>query len=204
MRNVFNQYDQTENRVTHALLTVLNEDRVLLGHFLKQLVRVSPPVRAQRLSLLSQRYPGDGAAHEEEEGEEFEAARRGIPDGWIFDIDSAWCAFIESKVQATLSLEQIERHRREAVKRGFRKVIAIAITSGRDLPARAPRGVTLLRWRDVYEWLMAYRTRWWAEQAAHFLEIVEAKLINSEKFSEGTLTMFSGFPFGGGPPLHLS
>ena len=42
----------------------------------------------------------------------------------------------------------------------------------------------------------SYRARRWALQAAHYLEIVEAKLISSEKFSEGTLTMFSGFPFG--------
>lgn len=193
VRNVFNQYDQTENRVTHALLTVLNEDRVLLARFLKELVRTSPPVRPRRLTILSQRYPGDRAALEEEELEE---ARKGIPDGWIFDIDSAWCAFIEAKVQATLSLEQIERHRREAARRGFNKVVAIAITSGRDLPANAPRGVTLLRWRDVYEWLTAYRTRRWAAQAAEYLEIVEARLISGEKLSEGTLTMFSGFPFG--------
>lgn len=193
MRNVFNQYDQTENRVTHALLTVLNEDRVLLNRFLKELARISPPVRTQRLSILSQRYPGDRAA---QEAEELEEARRGVPDGWIFNIDSAWCVFIESKVQAPLSLEQIDRHRRAAVQRGFRKVIAIAITSGRDLPPKAPRGITLLRWRDVYEWLMAYRTHRWAVEAAAYLEIVEAKLIGSERFSEGTLTMFSGFPFG--------
>jgi ribosomal protein S18 len=42
VRNVFNQYDQTENRVTHALLTVLNEDGVLLSRFLKELVRILP------------------------------------------------------------------------------------------------------------------------------------------------------------------
>jgi hypothetical protein len=193
VRNIFNQYDQTENRVTHALLTALHEDRVLLGLFVRELVGVKAPVPPSKLTLLSQRYPGEVASPESEDEEN---ERRGIPDGWIFSIDAEWCAFIESKVQAALSLEQIGRHKRAAIRLGFRTVIAIAITSGRDLPKRAPRGTILLRWSDVYEWLIRHRDHWWATKAAEFLEITEAKLISTEKFSEGTLTMFAGFPFG--------
>jgi len=55
VRNLFNQYEQAENRVTHALLSVLNEDRVLLGRFLREVAGVSPPVPPRRLALLSQR-----------------------------------------------------------------------------------------------------------------------------------------------------
>ena len=188
VRNVFDQYSQTENRVSHALLTALNEDRVLLGSFLRELVGVTPQVPPRLLTLYSQRYPDEMALAEE-------AERRGIPDGWIFDIDAEWCAFIEAKVQATLSLEQLARHRRAAERLGFRTIIAIAITSGRDLPRQAPCDPVLLRWRDVYEWLVRYRARDWAAKAAEYLEIVEARLIETEKFSEGTLTMFAGFPF---------
>lgn len=36
VRNVFDQYDQPENRVTHALMSALHTDRNLLDAFLKR------------------------------------------------------------------------------------------------------------------------------------------------------------------------
>ena len=78
MRNVFDQYSQPENRVTHALMTAINEDRKLLGLFLRDLVKVIPPVNPRKLSVPEQQFPG------EPEPREDELERRGIPDGWIF------------------------------------------------------------------------------------------------------------------------
>ena len=37
MRNVFDQYSQPENRLTHALMTALHEDRGLLALFLREI-----------------------------------------------------------------------------------------------------------------------------------------------------------------------
>lgn len=107
MRNIFDQYSQPENRVTHALLTALNEDRVLLSRFLKQLVKIRPPSDSKSLTILEQQYPG------EPEQEEDEAERRGIPDGWIFN-DEGWCVFLELKVLISLTHDQIARHLRIA------------------------------------------------------------------------------------------
>src|ERR1700682_3739058 len=89
LRNIFDQYSQPENRVTHALMTAIDEDRTLLGLFLRELVKVKSPLDSRKLSVLEQQYPG------EEEPSEDELDRRGIPDGWIFD-DEGWCVFIES------------------------------------------------------------------------------------------------------------
>ena len=36
----------------------------------------------------------------------------------------------------------------------------------------------------------------WAARATDYLEIAEAKLVDTQQFVEGTLTQFSGFPFG--------
>ena len=47
MRNIFDQYAQPENRVTHALMTALDEDRVLLGLFLHELVKVKAKIDAE-------------------------------------------------------------------------------------------------------------------------------------------------------------
>ena len=124
LRNLFDQYSQPENQVTHALSSALNEDRRLLRLFLRDLVKeANPPVDAQKLVVLEQRYPGD-----EEPNEEDEEDRHGIPDGWIVAEEQAWCVLIESKVLAPLRAEQIERHRRTAARRGFNEVVAVAIT----------------------------------------------------------------------------
>jgi hypothetical protein len=188
LRNIFDQYSQPENRIAHALMTVLQEDRKLLGHFLRELVCVKPPCDPRKLAVLEQQYPG------EEEPSEDELERRGIPDGWIFDGDG-WCVFIESKVIAKLGSDQIIRHCRTAERRGFNTITAVAITP--RLASSLPAGTVLLEWRQVYAWLRSHSLgSAWAARAADYLEIVEAKLIEAEQFVEGTLTMFFGFPFG--------
>lgn len=125
MRNVFDQHSQPENRITHAFLTALNEDRRLLESFLRDVLKVKPPVAAKSLTVLEQQYPG-----EEEVGEE-DSDRRGIPDGWIVD-DEGWCVLIECKVIARLGSDQIRRHRRTAERRGFQNITVVAITPRRE------------------------------------------------------------------------
>ena len=193
MRNIFDQYSQPENRITHALMTALNEDRNLLGLFLRELVKVKAPGDPRKLAVLEQQYPG------EEEPSEVDLDRRGIPDGWIFD-EEGWCVFIESKVIARLGSDQINRHRRTAVRRGFKHITAVAIAP--RLPKSLPENTVLLEWRAVYAWLRQHGPHsMWAARTADYLEIAEAKLIDTKQFVEGTLTMFSGFPFGKDHPF---
>jgi hypothetical protein len=144
LRNIFDQYSQPENRVTHALMTALEEDRKLLGLFLRELVGAKLPCHPDKLTVLEQQYPG------EEEPSEEELEPRGIPDGWIFDSEG-WCVFIESKVIAKLRSDQIIRHRRTAERRGFNVITAVAITPRR--PSILTADTVLLEWRNVYAWL---------------------------------------------------
>jgi hypothetical protein len=156
-------------------------------------VGVTPPCHPDKLAVLEQQYPG------EEEPSEEELERRGIPDGWIFD-GEGWCVFIESKVIAKLSADQINRHRRTAERRGFNQITAVAIAP--RLPSILPPDTVLLEWRNIYAWLRRHGSiSVWAARTAEYLEIAEAKLIDSEQFVEGTLTMFSGFPFGQDRPF---
>lgn len=193
MRNIFDQYTQPENRVTHALMTALDEDRTLFGLFLQELVKVKAPVNPRKLSVLEQQYPG------EEEPSEDELERRGIPDGWIYD-DNGWCVFIETKVMAKLTADQIRRHRRTAERRGFDRITAVAITPG--TPTSLPPDTVLLEWRTIYAWLRRHRaTSDWAARAADYLEVAEAKLVDTQQFVEDTLTQFSGFSFGHDHPF---
>lgn len=186
MRNVFDQYSQAENRVTHALVTALNEDRQLLGGFLRELVGVSPQTRPSDLHIVEQQLP------EGDEPGEDELESLGIPDAWIFD-DDGWCLVVESKVTAAFRPAQIESHFRTARRRGFAEPRALSITPDYVTTSEA---MTSIRWRDVYVWLNQYRDKhFWAAQAASYLEIVEARLIELGVFTEGTLTMFAGFQF---------
>ncbi len=188
MRNVFDQYTQVENRVTHALVTGLNEDRDLLGSFLTDLIRIRPPVAPKKLSVIEQKYPGSTETPEDA------PERRGIPDGWVYSVEASWCVLIENKVLASVSLDQIRRHRESAKRLGFRDITVVAILpSPRDLPLD---DAVILQWKDVYGWLRRNVAKsMWARQVSHYLEIVEAKLIATNKFTEGALTAFAGFPF---------
>jgi hypothetical protein len=195
VRNIFDQYSQPENRMTHALMTIINEDRKLLGLFLHELVKVKAPTNPRKLSVLEQRLPLVG----EPEPPEEELERRGIPDGWIFD-GEGWCLFIESKVLSRLRAHQIRSHRRMAERLGFQSITAVGVAP--RLPLSLPADTVLLEWRDVYAWLRRHAAASaWAARAADYLELAEAKLIDTEKFVEGSLTMFAGFPFGRNRPF---
>src|SRR5439155_10440842 len=70
------------------------------------------------------------------------------------------------------------------------------------LPTYLPADTVPLEWRAVYAWLRRHGSHsLWAARAADYLEIVEAKMIDTGQFVEGTLTMFSGFPFGHDHPF---
>lgn len=185
MRNVFDQYSQAENRITHALMTALNEDRELLGDFLRDVVGAGPPPSSARLRVLEQQFPGEAEQREDD------LDRYGVPDAWIHD-DEGWCLVLESKVTAAFRPEQIVSHLRTAERRGFSVASAVSIT-----PEFVEHSALLrsLRWRDVYVWLNQRRGHYWADKAASYLEIAEAKLTELGVFTEGTLTMFAGFPF---------
>ncbi|MCA0250658.1 MAG: PD-(D/E)XK nuclease family protein [Proteobacteria bacterium] len=153
-----------------------------------------PPTKPQKLHLLVQQYPN------ESEISEVEADKRGIPDAWIFD-EEGWCILIESKVQATLDNKQISRHRRTAARRGFQTVIAVAIATGRH--ERTPIDAKIVEWKQIYSWLRQTSTKsLWAERVADYLDRIEAKLVNSQKGLEGTLTQFSGFRFDSDHPYN--
>lgn len=174
-------------------MTALNEDRKLLRAFLKELLKITPQTNVRELTVFEQQFPG------QPEPQEDELDRLGIPDGWICD-KNGWCVFIESKIFGkTLSTGQITSHRRTSTNRGFSDIIAVAIVVTR--PTKIPQDTVVLEWTLVYKWLKRHSSRSsWAAHAAEYLEIAEAKLVDSEQFKDGSLTTFSGFPFGNDKP----
>ncbi len=187
MRNIFDQYSQPENRLTHALISSLAADRKLLRRFIRWATGCVPP-KTKLLEVVEQRLPGDPEVAEEE------SERRGLPDAWIHD-DESWALLIESKVSSSLRNEQLRRHYRTALRRGFKDVTVLAIDV--SPPRRAlPDEALFKKWSDVYQWLAAMSpASVWARQAAAYFEIAESKLAEEGYLKEGTLTVFSGVPF---------
>jgi len=184
MRNLFDQYSQPENRLTHALAVCLDEDRALLGGFLAWVG--ASPLKPRDLSIVEQSLPGDPPETE------VDAERRGLPDIVIHD-DDRWCLLVESKVQASLTRDQLRRHDRTLRRRAFETVHCVALTKS---GVRVPKGTIAVTWSDLYEWLgKAAQRGGWAERLREYLRAAESRLAEEEYLTEGTLTMFDGFPF---------
>lgn len=188
MRNLFDQYRHAENRLTHAFFTALDRDRTLLADFLKEFVKSARGLKAPLLSVNVQTVPGKS-----EEPEQDESNRRGIPDAWIHNGDD-WCLVVETKINAPLVADQLRRHIRMAGTLGFTKITALAITA-HSIPAKAESGAISTTWSRLYRWLKSRPDSFWAREAAGYLEDLEARMINDENLSSGTLTTFAGFPF---------
>jgi len=195
LRNLFDQYESPENRLTHALASCLAEDRRLLRRFVKWATGATIPPHARRLEIVEQQLPGDP------EVAEGEAKRKGLPDACIHDGES-WCLLIESKVMAGLSTDQLRRHLATLQRRGFGHVQALAIIK-RQREAPGVEGIHLKRWTDIYQWSRSLAaTSKWARRLAEYLEVAEMRMASEGYLREGTLTTFAGIPFGKDNPYN--
>jgi hypothetical protein len=186
MRNLFDQYQQPENRLTHALLCSLDADRRLLRAFVHWVAGTER--RGVSLIVQGQSLPGQAELAEDE------ADRKGIPDGCISDSEG-WALLIESKVGARWNPDQLRRHRATALRHGLTDVLILCLTSGRTRQ-EVPAGCVARTWPEVYGWLQAHvPTSEWAKRTRGYFEVAEAKLLERETLREGSITMFSGIPF---------
>lgn len=187
MRNIFDQYSQPENRLSHALLKSLENDRQLLKSFL--LWSTGRAVGRSRVQIYEQSLPGDPIELSEED-----AQQRGLPDGCLTDGES-WAVLIESKFQARPSVGQLRRHLKTAKRRGLPDA-CVLLLSIHPPPKRLPRGVYTKQWSEVYRWLTKFSGgSLWARYCLEYFQVTESKKAADEYLKEGKLTVFSGIPF---------
>ncbi len=193
MRNVFDQYSQPENRLTHALVCTIDADRSLLRPFLRWAGARDIPSSA-RLRITEQQVPGEAAPGDETEG-------RGLPDACIFD-DDGWALLIEAKVQAGVSLGQLRRHVATAQRHGFDKPYLLLLSVD-DPPKRMPAKSAHRAWRDVYGWFRKKAaSSSWARIFTEYVEAFESRMIAEDYSVRGTLTMFDGLRFDADNPFN--
>ncbi len=186
MRNIFDQYSQPENRLTHALASVLHQDDNLLKSFLAAFgPKRRPSVKG--LEVIEQSLPGQPVAGEEER------ESQGLPDALIYD-DEGWALIIESKVMDSLTKGQLRRHQRTIERCGFERISGLAITVRE--PGFSFDGWRMTTWKDVYSWASNHkRDSQWAGFLVDYFNVAEARMAASEYLKEGTITEFSGIDF---------
>jgi hypothetical protein len=195
MRHLFDQYNHPENRLTHALVSSLGNDPTLLKKFIRWVTQEKPPKFP--LTVVEQSLPGD-----EEPRDENEAEQRGFPDAWIFD-ENGWCLAIESKIASPLTLNQLERHRRTAERRGFTNIHLLGLVT--DLPNAAvfdTVSVNVRKWTELYCWLLKEKQSDWVGRLSSYMEVLEQRLVRDNYLRGGTLTVFAGIPFGKDEPYN--
>jgi len=186
MRNVFDQYSQAENRLTHSLATALDQDKRLLHSFLKTFgPKGHPP--ASRLAVTEQGLPGKPESLDEEE------SSRGLPDAVIFD-SAGWALVIESKISDRLKRSQLIRHIETVRRCGCESVHGLAITV--EAPKFAVENWRVIEWKDIYSWGSRNIPKSeWAKFMVEFFNVAESKMANDKYLKEGTITEFSGISF---------
>jgi hypothetical protein len=141
--------------------------------------------------IEEQSLPGEAPATEDE------AERRGLPDIVIHD-GSTWCLFIESKVRARLTEDQLRRQTYTLRRRGFQRINCLVLTRA---DAGAPRAAVARTWSQLYQWIGEGGDRnGWPRRLRSYLRDAEARLVQEEYLTEGTLTVFDGFPFSSDNP----
>ena len=186
MRNVFDQYTQPENKVTHALMISVAKDLHLLQRFLKW---IDPSAPGGALSVTEQQVPGNPISGDEDES-------RGLPDGCIWSDPAEYALLIESKVQAVPSVDQLRRHLKTARRHGYQRCLVLLITVD---PVEVREGAVVARlWSEIYESMGSIHDSPWATEFRRYLELFEAKADRYE--IRGTMTMFDGIRFDNDQP----
>jgi hypothetical protein len=183
MRNIFDQYIQPENKLTHALATALHQDKNLLSEFLTHFLKLTH-AQSQSIKISVQKIPSA-------ENIDSENDNPGIPDIWFYN-DDRWCTVVECKINSPLHKNQLDRHIATAKKYGFETILTATIT--KSATEVVMLGAIQLEWKSIYAWLKTkYNTSQWANHAAAYFEILEVQMIQQEQLVSGSLTTFSGF-----------
>lgn len=186
MRNVFDQYSQPENRLTHALVSTLSHDRRLIRPFLHWLgVRGVPPTNMLR--IVEQQVPRG-----EVSGDELES--KGLPDACIYTDDS-WAVLFEAKVQAAISINQLKRHIATAKQHGYESPSLVLLSVERPKKP-LPERTKAVEWRQVYAWFCQHaQGSPWGQMFIDYMQVFESKMLAQDYAIRGTITMFNGLRF---------
>ena len=186
MRNIFDQYNQPENKLTHSLASSLYEDKKLLDSFLKTFCKNFFKITSN-LKIEQQTVPGQITRETDEK------QKKGLPDAIIYNEEE--CLIIESKVSSTLTQDQLNRHEKTLRRRGFDKIKGIGIVVDL-LPNVKLENWKQLTWNSVYSWAhKETKNSEWAKKLVDYFNVLENNMVEDEYLTEGSITEFTGIHF---------
>ena len=186
MRNIFDQYSQPENKLTHCLVSCIYEDTYLLNSFLQTFC---PNFfdKKSNLKIEEQSVPGERHLSDDEN------EKKGLPDAVIY-LDGK-CLILESKISSKLERDQLIRHQRTVARRGFDEIKLIGIVV--DLmPNVRLDNLKQITWNEIYNWAYKERKRSdWAKKLIDYFNVAENKMVEEEYLKDGSITEFTGIHF---------
>lgn len=195
VRNLFDQYEQPENKLTHALFSTLDHERGYLRPFLQYLGLLDVPA-VRSLRITEQEVPGLPQSDAED------VDNSGLPDACVFT-NEGWAVLFECKVQARVGVEQLLRHRKTAIRHGFESphLVIVAVD---EAAGTAPDGTIRITWRDVYCWFSRRSHEPWARELIRYMQTFERKMLARDYEIRGTITVFDGLRFDAENPYTYS
>ena len=186
MRNLFDQYNQPENKLTHSLVSCLYEDSQLLNSFLKSFC-TNFFNQTSKLSIEQQTVPGEFHSTDDEN------ERKGLPDAVIYAEEQ--CLIIESKVSSTLTKDQLMRHEKTVRRRGFNSIRGIGIVVDL-LPNVRLDNWKQITWNQVYSWAYKQTKKSeWARKLIDYFNVLENNMVENEYLREGSITDWIKYAF---------
>lgn len=207
LRNLFDQYSQEENRLTHSLLHTLSIEKKLLIDFMKFTIGKYPFNSKDTIFIGSQGRYGDEKRNIVSKKDK----RESVPDAIIHDKDGTTCILIECKVTAGVKSDQLKRHLTLAKRYGIKKVILLLLSCDRKPPVKIHETIRKYgcdvywrAWWEIYQWLGGYFDHFIVKELREYMELLEAEIISRKESWEGMMTKFNGMPFGEGEPYSYS
>lgn len=190
MRNIYDQYEAPEDRLTHALASTLNHDRTLIKPFLSQLLKVDHIPSVNNIVINTQSIPDTKTTSESKY-----KSRCSRPDINIYDKDNKWAIALESKVQSDIDKNQLKRHEKTLSHNKYEKSYLFVIAVKRPQNHITSKAKVVL-WKDIYKWFWEQsKDSKWARYFTEYMQVFEEKMVSKEYKIDGSLTMFSGFHF---------
>ncbi|MCH2227467.1 MAG: hypothetical protein MK033_06810 [Candidatus Caenarcaniphilales bacterium] len=186
VRNVFDQYSQYENKLTHAFICSLDRDQDFLRIFIKDFLQIKIN-KKDKLSIYLQSLPHKVSRIKDPSG---------LPDASIL-INDNQVICIENKVEDILTRDQLERH-----KTTWAKNENIDIEKSFSGVTFAPKEYDFqledwkhYQWSELYLFLRKHINREWVKELFQYMEVLEMNMIKDKKLGDLSLTCFSGIPF---------
>ena len=186
MRNIFDQYSQPDNRLTHALISSLNEDKKLLSSFLKKFCK-NYFTNVSSLKIDQQTLPGLKSLQLSDD------KKKGLPDGVIYNDEK--CLIIECKINLELTEDQLIRHERTVKRKGFDQTFGLTITKDSISNINLKNWIHIT-WKEIYNWAYVEKSKSnWSNKLLDYLNVAENKMVEDEYLTEGSITEFNGIHF---------